>query len=81
MRPARAPLAAVPSEPPPEPVFAKDIYAEARRAGNDRELWRRMHERSDRGPGIRLPDGIRRLFAMGGGIRRERGGFKFEERS
>jgi hypothetical protein len=79
----RAKLAVVPDAPAPPPAPAeepKDIYAEARAAALDSDRWRRLHERSGRAPAITLVDRVRRLVARGGGTRRERGGFKFEER-
>lgn len=78
----RARLKSVPTEDPPQPDFARDIYADARAAALDHDRWRRLHERSDLGPAINVAAKVRRLFAMkGGGCRQERGGFKFEERA
>lgn len=74
-------LAAVPKGAPPPLDLARDIYADARLAALDSERWRRLHERSDRSAAISLAAPMRRLFSMKGGVRRERGGHKFEERA
>lgn len=46
-----------------------------------RDHWAQVHIRGDRSKAINLPDRMRRLCSLGGGLRRERGGFKFEERN
>lgn len=82
----RAFLAAVPDLPelPPAPARSSGpelgLYAETRAAARDLDRWRRLHEQSHLAPEISLASQARRLFTMKGGVRRERGGFKFEER-
>lgn len=66
-----------PAEPPKE----LGLYAETRTVWNDLERWRRVHETADRAPAVTIAGRMRRLFALGGGTRRERGGHKFEERA
>lgn len=80
MSPARAKLRVVAQEPDERPSEL-GLYAEVRRASNDGERWRRVHERSQRAPAVNLADRVRRLLSRGGGVRVERGGFKFEERN
>jgi hypothetical protein len=81
---SRAKLAVVPRtaapEEPKEPPTELGLYAETRAVADDVERWRRLHVRSDRSPAIVLAHQARRIFAMKGGVRRERGGHKFEER-
>lgn len=83
MRNGRARLAVVPpaqSAAPASPPQELGLYPEIRQAANDRERWRRMHERSDRAPAVMIAARARRLFSLGGGVRKERGGFKYDER-
>lgn len=54
------------------------LYAETKLIAEDRERWRRLHERSDSAPAISLPDRFRRRF-RGPGVRRERGALKIED--
>lgn len=45
-----------------------------------REHWAQVHIKGDHSPPLNLGHRARGIFRLGGGPRRERGGFKFDER-
>lgn len=57
-----------------------DIYA-ADRAKIASIDWAQVHINGDRARPLNLPERTRRFFRIGGGVRNERGGWKFEERA
>jgi hypothetical protein len=85
-----AKLAVVDSEPiaPPPPKRPASqptelgLYAEVRAAANDRDRWRRMHERSARREPVEIGDRPKLRFLSRGGFKFElrEHGHKFEER-
>lgn len=59
------------------PLTAEEEAERKRR----REHWAAVHIRGDQSPAITLPNRMRRIFSLGGSIRFERGGHKFEVQS
>jgi hypothetical protein len=80
---AKPDLTVVRDEPSDRPSdLADDIYAAGRAKANDREHWRRLHERGDRREPVFLTDRPKRRFLSRGGFQFELRdhGHKFEER-
>jgi hypothetical protein len=63
--------------PPKRRELTPEELAERQRR---RDHWAQVHIEGDRAPPLNLGHRARGIFRLGGGPRRERGGFKFEER-